>query len=89
MIDQRGRTSASPSRPINMTVRADLTRQEQFLVDWLSKADDSAVGECKGVALAHLIELGLVHVVRQAADHDYSRVALTDAGWKLVDDRPA
>lgn len=61
-----------------------LTRSEHHLLDWLSKEDASAYGECKGSALDRLIDAGFARIVsNDPRGRDYSSVALTDAGIAL------
>jgi hypothetical protein len=59
-----------------------LTSQEKFLLEWLSKEDESAYGECSGQALTVLINCGLAKTA--AMPNDYSSVSLTDAGYDLA-----
>jgi hypothetical protein len=53
--------------------------KERFLLEWLSKEDTSALGECKGSALSQLIEHGYARIINPTAG-DYARVMLTDVG---------
>lgn len=64
----------------------DLTRSEQFLLEWLGRADDSALGECHGGTLDALVALGLAEIgpTPPGRDRFYSRVKLTDAGRALI-----
>jgi hypothetical protein len=61
-----------------------LTSQEKFLLEWLSKEDSSAYGECEGQALTVLINCGLAMVTPEVPRTGYSRVSLTDAGRQAL-----
>lgn len=56
-----------------------LTSQERFLLEWLSKEDFSALGECEGQALTVLINCGLAEVTDKHRG-GWAKVALTPAG---------
>lgn len=55
------------------------------LLRWLSKEDDSALGECYGPVLDALVEKGLAEIAGNPNDN-YSRVSLTDAGWRALEE---
>lgn len=58
-----------------------LTSGERFMLEWLSKEESSALGECEGGDLAHLEQMSLAVIVPIEGKHrHYSRVSLTDAG---------
>lgn len=58
---------------------------EEFLLDWLSKEDSSAYGECSGKTLDALVAKGLATFHRvHGRPIEYSRVCLTEAGWADV-----
>lgn len=63
-----------------------LIRSEQFLLGWLSAADDSALGECHGGTLDALVAHGLVEIgpTPPGKDRFYSRVRLTKTGWEVL-----
>lgn len=62
----------------------DLTSSQHHLLDWLSKEDHSAYGECKGKDYDRLDALGCVYVVhRDQRGDDFNRVGLTDKGHEL------
>jgi hypothetical protein len=56
-----------------------LTKAQRFVLEWLSKEDSSAYGECRGSDLDALLSAGLAKV-RNRERGDYARVELTDAG---------
>jgi hypothetical protein len=62
---------------------------EQFLLNWLSKEESSAYGECRGAVLDGLIAKGFAEVAAPppGRDKDYARVRLTDAGRAALADR--
>jgi hypothetical protein len=63
----------------------DRPEPARYLVEWLSKEDDSAFGECKGRDLDVLIDQGLARVVtRDQRGRGFDRVALTAAGLALA-----
>lgn len=68
---------------------AALTKSQRFVLEWLSKEDSSAWGECKGLDLDALIAADLAAIVKQSADPDHSRVALTERGWDVLADLQA
>lgn len=54
---------------------------ERFMLDWLSKEESSALGECEGADLAHLEQMGLVEIIPAEGKHrHYSSVRLTNDG---------
>ena len=59
-----------------------LDRQEIFLLDWLSKEETSAYGECRGITLDSLTDRGFVGIAQapRGLDENYARVFLTEAG---------
>lgn len=59
-----------------------LTSQEKFLLEWLSKAESSAFGECEGQPLTVLVNLGLATIgpTPDGKHPHYRQVSLTDAG---------
>lgn len=67
-----------------------MTKDEWFVLEWLSKEDSSAYGEAKGSELDRLIDLGIAEVgpmqPNYPNDKDYCRVFLTDYGWEVVVD---
>lgn len=64
------------------------TSQERFLLEWLSKEDFSAFGECEGPALTVLLNCGLAeHTERHMGG--WSKVALTEAGWAHLRSAPS
>ncbi len=63
-----------------------LSHPEAFLLRWLAREDTSALGECSGAVLEVLFERGLAGIVSPGPVNDYSRVAVTDAGWKVLDE---
>jgi len=56
-----------------------MTRRD--LLEWLAKEDESLLGECDGPLLRELERDGLVSI---RLGPKYSRVSLTEAGWKEV-----
>lgn len=61
----------------------ELTSQEKFLLEWLSKEDSSAYGECYGKSLNVLIAQGLAQT-SETPPSDWARVSLTEAGFALA-----
>ena len=59
-----------------------LSKDEAFVLDWLSKEDTSAYGECCGKALDRLVDLNLAWVapVPDGIDRGFARVSLTVRG---------
>jgi hypothetical protein len=55
---------------------------ENLLLQWLSQADSSAYGECRGPELDKLISKGLAQVEERPSGNidDYSRVKITPLG---------
>ncbi len=66
------------------TIATTVLPQDWFLLEWLSVEETSAYGECRGKNLSRLIEGGFAHFAAHAGDPDYSRVALTEAGWQAL-----
>lgn len=66
-----------------MSETRELTNQERFVLEWLSKEDWSSYGECKGEALNGLLSLKMVALESEGRS-DYDRVCLTDAGWAAL-----
>jgi len=62
-----------------------MTMTEAFLLNWLSKEDTSSLGECKCEQLGALYAKGLVTLIPCHGHSDFSRVALTEAGWALIE----
>lgn len=62
-----------------MDVTIMLSRGQAQLVDWLSKEEWSAYGECRGPDLDFLIAIGLATLASQPP-HDRVGVGLTEAG---------
>ena len=60
----------------------DLTKPQRFVLEWLSKEDSSAYGECRGPDLDALVRLGLASVAQPV--NDWSGVSLTDAGREAL-----
>jgi hypothetical protein len=59
------------------------TSQQHHLLEWLSKEDHSAYGECKGRDLDYLIEQGLARIsITDQRGRDFDRVSLTDKGYE-------
>jgi hypothetical protein len=56
-----------------------LTSQERFLLEWLSKSESSAYGECYGSELNVLVNTGLA-AYSKTPPSDYDEVFLTDVG---------
>lgn len=58
------------------------TSQERFLLEWLSKEESSAYGECHGDALNELLRRGfaIVSPAMVGRDPHYRRVSITDSG---------
>lgn len=60
-----------------------LTSAQCFLLEWLSKEESSAFGECRGSDLQVLLELKLAELGPypfHLNDENYRRVSLTEAG---------
>jgi len=63
----------------------ELTSQERFLLEWLSKEESSAYGECEGPSLNVLINTGLAYECRLHPVYGYARISLTEAGYALAE----
>lgn len=63
--------------------RGGLTSREKFLLEWLSKEDSSAYGECHGQELNVLLNTGLA-VSSETPPSDYARISLTENGSKYL-----
>lgn len=65
---------------------SDLTKRQEFILQWLSEAETSALGECKGSDLDRLVELGLAWIapVPDGMDRDYARVSVTVRGHEKL-----
>lgn len=57
---------------------------EHDLLEWLSKEDDSSLGECNGPLLDALVAKGLAEIIPapDGIDPRYGRVRLSEAGWQ-------
>lgn len=62
-----------------MDVRITLSKSQAFLLEWLSKEEWSAYGECRGADLDFLISVGLATCASQPPS-DRVGVGLTEAG---------
>lgn len=62
----------------------DLTTSEAFVLRWLSQAETSQLGECKGSDLDTLFNQGLAHIVSSGPVSDFSLVSVTDAGLEVL-----
>lgn len=67
-----------------MAGKLKLTNGQRFVLKWLSEADASALGECRGKDLTALVEAGLAEV-KDAHLGDWAQVSLTDAGRKALE----
>jgi hypothetical protein len=63
-----------------------LTSREKFLLEWLSKADASPLGECEGKILDGLVDLGLASIgpTPPGRHRHYASVSVTEAGWMVL-----
>lgn len=71
---------------------APLSKDEIFVLEWLTKEDFSLLGECKGAALAGLVGRGFAHIGPipvGRTDPNYRLASLTDAGWSAFKELPA
>lgn len=60
----------------------DFTRSQHHLIDWLSREDSSAIGECQGKDLDWLVEQGLATCTEgDTRGREHDRVSLTDEGY--------
>jgi hypothetical protein len=78
------RTSTTPEVPTMRDTASrlppgGLTTQERLLLEWLSKEESSAYGECNGDSLNLLVNTGLAQYSRTPPS-DYDGVSLTAAG---------
>jgi hypothetical protein len=60
-----------------------LSEAQRFLIQWLSKADLSLYGECRGGDLDALLTLDLAQI-EASPPTDRTGVKLTDLGWEVV-----
>jgi hypothetical protein len=66
-------------------IRTELNKTERLLLEWLSKEDESNLGECDGTDLDSLVNLGYAAIRETAGFHrSYSKVSVTDKGWDLL-----
>lgn len=62
----------------------EYSKDERQLLEWLSKEELSALGECYCKPLWHLVGEGLVSVTPALGrSWGYARVALTPEGWQV------
>jgi hypothetical protein len=64
-----------------------MTKEQIFLLKWLSKEDSSSMGECEGKDLSYLVGCGFAKIFwdkRGIKYITYSRVSLTEKGRKKV-----
>jgi hypothetical protein len=63
-----------------------LTQPQAFLLEWLSKEDESTLGECQGADLDELVLRGFA-TIRPGPPRfeEYGKVALTDAGFAAAE----
>ena len=69
-----------------------LTRSQSFLLEWLSKEESSALGECRGADLQVLLDAGFAELGPypfHIGDENYRRVSLTPAGRAALAASPA
>ena len=65
----------------------ELSKDEVFLLDWLSKEEWSSYGECHGRSFDRLQEAGLVErkPSNRSSEHEYFDLCrLTDAGRAIL-----
>jgi hypothetical protein len=60
-----------------------MNEAERFLLEWLSKEDWSAYGECEGKDLDALIARGLAELAHTPPS-GRTGVRLTEAGWEAL-----
>ena len=70
--------------PMNPLPPGGLTSEEVFILQWLSKEDSSAYGECEGLSLNVLLNCGLASV--ENTPNGFSRVSVTDKGRTYLKD---
>lgn len=65
---------------------APFTDTERHLLEWLSKEESSALGECFGTSLWRLVGEQYAIVVPDGLSRGwhYARVSLTEKGWEAV-----
>jgi hypothetical protein len=66
---------------------ADLSTSAACTLIWLTKADSSPYGECKGAGLDELVRFGLARIKPSGPlriDQDYRRVVVTKAGHSVA-----
>jgi hypothetical protein len=70
-------------------IRREKIMNERDLMEWLSKEDESTLGECDGFLLRRLYFKGFVDIrpIKGMAEA-YSRVSLTEAGWAELKKEP-
>lgn len=77
-------TVANPE-PAPVPALVELTDEDQFILDWLSKEETSQVGECEGKAFGRLLGFGLAELgPEDPRGEQYRTVKLTDKGKALV-----
>lgn len=68
-----------------MEIRTELNKTEKMLLEWLSKEDESNLGECDSTELDSLVNLGYATVREtRGFSRPYSKVSVTDKGWELL-----
>lgn len=61
---------------------APFTDTERYLLEWLSKAESSALGECYSASLWRLVGEGFAEIDPvEGKSWGYARVSLTPEGW--------
>lgn len=67
---------------------APFTDSERLLLEWLSKAETSALGECYSASLWRLVGEHFATVKPDGMDRgwQYARVSLTEKGWAKVEE---
>ena len=62
----------------------EYSKDEKQLLEWLSKEESSALGECYSKALWHLVGEGLAEVAPAVGrSWGFARVSLTPEGWEV------
>lgn len=86
-IDASGRVlavGAANKETTAMMPDREYSNDERLLLEWLSKEESSALGECFAKPLWHLLGEGLVEVDPvEGKSWGYARVSLTPEGWAV------
>lgn len=70
-----------------MSINPTITQDEISILEWLSREDSSALGECQGAILDSLKAKGFAtwdESTQPPNLKEYCRVSVTDLGWSIL-----